>query len=264
MYPSTLLDCMSEKTKNIGWPIANLVAYVLMVLIDSLANIIPFNGYTQAELSDAIPNYIVPAGYVFSIWGVIYVFMGIYAIYQILPANRNAAFQKAIGPWFIVGVIGNGTWIFLWHWKQIPLSLMGMLLLLVSLLAIYLRLNIGKSKAEVSWKERLATQVPFSIYLGWVTVATIASVAAVLVNAGVPGLDSAAITWTVFILLVVTLITELILWFRKDVVFALVVTWAVIGILVKQIEVIPIAVTSGIVLGAVVSSIAWVLLISRK
>jgi len=241
-----------------------------MVVVNALANFIPFNEVTTAEVSDKFQNYFIPAGYVFSIWGVIYVFTGIYVVYQMLPANRDAAFQKAIGPWFFIGSIANGTWIFLWHWGLIPSSLVAMLVLLISLLATYLRLNIGKVNAEVSWKVRVATQVPFSLYLGWITVATVANVAAVLVNdAKVPAFDAAAITWTVLILSVVALITVLMLWFRKDVIFALVVVWAVAGILYKQLTVTiiyetAIAVTAGIVFGIVAVFIVWTLLKSHK
>jgi benzodiazapine receptor len=256
---------MTEKKSILGWPLANLLAYIFMIVVNSLANIVRFNGLTTGGISDAFPNYFVPAGYVFSIWGVIYVFTGIFAVYQMLPANRDAAFQKAIGPWFLIGSIANGVWIFLWHWYLIPVSLIAMLILLASLLMIYLRSNIGKANAEVSRKIRIATQVPFSLYLGWITVATIANVAAVLVySAAVPGLDAAAVTWTVLILAVVALITILMQWFRKDVVFALVVVWAVAGILNKQIAVIPIAVTAGIVLGVAVGGIVWSLLKVRK
>ncbi len=256
---------MSEKKSIMGWPIVNFLAYIFMIIVNSLANIVPFNGRTTGELSDAIPNYIVPAGYVFSIWGVIYVFTGIFAVYQLLPTHREASFQRAINPWFFIGSIANGVWIFLWHWIQIPLSLVVMLVLLVSLLTLYLRLNIGKPEGEqTSRKEKIATQVPFSIYLGWITVATIANVTAVLVTAGVPGLDDTAIVWTVIILAVIALITVLMLWLRKDIAYALVIAWAVGGVLNKQLAVIPVAVTAGLVLSLVTVGIVWTLLKSRK
>jgi len=170
-----------ETSKNLTFlRIANIIAYVMTVIVNSMSEILPLNGITTAEISDSYPTLIAPAGYVFSIWGVIYVLLGAFVIYQTLPSQKGKAFLNQIGYLFILGSTANITWIFLWHFLQIELSLVAMFILLGTLIATYLKLGIGKS--DVPFKEKFLVHLPFSTYLGWITVAPIANVAATLVK----------------------------------------------------------------------------------
>ena len=140
-------------------------------------------------------------------------------------------FLNDIGYFFILGSLANIIWIFVWHYQLVPLSLIFMIVLLV-LLLIYMKLNIGKS--EVSKIEKIAVHIPFSIYLGWISVATIANITAVLVVLGVSGFGLLAEILTIIVIAVVVLITFAMLLLRKDCAYSLVIFWALLGIFIKQ------------------------------
>jgi hypothetical protein len=227
---------MIPRTKKRLLQIGNILAIILTILINALAVILPLNGKTTQELSDALPNLFVPAGITFSIWGIIYILWIVFAIYQVRDFFKkeeiDMPFLQQISVLFIVSSIANSAWIFLWHYEYVGLSLLMMIVLLLSLLALYVRLNIGRS--IVSMGERLCVHVPFSVYLGWITVATIANVTAFLVSINWDGLGISELNWTIIIIAVGTLLTILMLALRKDIAFSLVVLWAFFGIWMKQ------------------------------
>jgi hypothetical protein len=217
----------------------NLVAFVGVVVINYLAVSLPLNNKSTGELSDQYPNLFVPAGLTFSIWGVIYVLLAIYAIYQLVVAFRRTAtdgsFLDRIGVLFILSSVANMGWIFAWHYELVSLSLVIMLLLLLTLIAIYLRLGIGRSAAP--GRERYLVHLPFSVYLGWITVATIANVTALLVDMGWNRFGLSEAFWTVAVIAVGVAITLVMLLQRRDVFYSLVVLWALLGILLKRMAV---------------------------
>ncbi|MFX0039553.1 MAG: hypothetical protein ACFFAB_09490 [Candidatus Heimdallarchaeota archaeon] len=216
--------------------IFNLIGFIATVIINFLAVLLPIGGNTTQELSDAIPNLFVPAGITFSIWTFIYIFLGLFSIYQLRDIFKKdkieMKFLDNIGYFFIIGSVANIIWIIVWHYQLVPLSLVFMIILLVSLLLIYIKLDIGRS--EVSKMEKVAVHIPFSIYLGWITVATIANVTAVLVVLGVPGFGPIAEIWTILVIAVAVLITFAMLLIRKDYAYSLVIIWALLGIFIKQ------------------------------
>jgi len=212
---------------------SNIVAFVLTVLVNGLAGgTTILGGKNTAMISDSNPTLITPAGYVFSIWGVIYVLLGVFVIYQALPRNNAKEFQNRIGWLFVLSSAANTSWIFLWQFGYLTVSIFLMFLLLVSLMAIYLRLNIGKS--AVALREKLAVHLPFSVYLGWITIASIANVAVALVSIKWGGFGVAPETWAVLVIVVALLISTLVVATRKDVAYALVIIWALLGIAVMQ------------------------------
>jgi hypothetical protein len=213
--------------------ILNIVAFLATVATNAMANALPINGKTTGELSDLYPNLFVPAGLTFSIWGLIYLLLAIFAIYQIAAPIRSCAeFLQRIGPFFIVASAANIGWIFLWHYQRVGASLVLMLVLLASLLAAYLRLGIGVQAAP--WRERLLVHLPFSVYLGWITVATIANVTVLLVHIGWNRFGASQELWTVLVLIVAALITLAVLFTRNDLFYALAILWAFLGILIKR------------------------------
>jgi len=157
-------------------------------------------------------------------------------IYQILSLSKkqqyNTSYIEKIGVWFMLASLANITWIFLWHYEFVTFSLLAMLVLFISLLIIYLRLDIGLSIAPL--KEKIAIRTTISIYLGWITVATIANVTAALVKLNVGELILGQVTWTVLVIAVAALISVLILIRRKDIAYNLVIIWALIGIIIKR------------------------------
>ena len=219
--------------------ILNLLGFLGTVAVNALANVLPINNITTGALSDLYPNLFVPAGLTFAIWGLIYVLLGIFVIYPLIPSVRRdpqkVNFVQKIGPLFSISCIANIGWIFAWHYQILPLSLIFMLILLGCLLFIYLRLNVGKS--ETTRAERYFAHLPFSVYLGWITIATIANVTALLVNINWNTWGLSEQFWAVAVIIVGIAIALSMLFTRKDIYYSLVVDWALLGILLKRLSV---------------------------
>jgi hypothetical protein len=223
--------------------IAVAAVIVITIIINVLANALPLNNQNTGAISDSFMVYFTPAGYVFSIWGLIYTGLIAFAIFQALPAQRNNASLRRASWWLILANTANSAWIFLWHYNIFPATLVAMLVVLAGLIMTYLQLGIGKAK--VSAGVRWALHVPISIYLGWITVATIANVTAILyiLLAGGPGsgvpVDAVTLLgispelWTALVLVVATAIVWANSLTRRDIAYALVPVWAFIGIGVK-------------------------------
>jgi len=212
---------------------SNIIALALTVIVNSLAGSTTLiGGVNTAQISDSNPTLITPAGYVFAIWGIIYVLLGIFVIFQALPSQKEKEYTKKIGWLFVLSSLINIAWLFLWQYRLLSLSVVLMFLLLATLIMIYLRLGIGKS--PVTLRERLATHVPFSVYLGWITIASIANVSATLVSVNWNGFGIGSEIWASLIVIVALLIALLVVATRKDIAYGLVIVWALIGIAVKQ------------------------------
>jgi benzodiazapine receptor len=211
----------------------NVAAFVLTVLVNGLAGSTSIlGGKNTAQISDANPTLITPAGYVFSIWGIIYILLGIFAVFQAWPRHEQNDLQRRVGPWFVLSSLLNIAWLFLWQFEVLSLSVVLMFLLLATLILIYSRLGIGKS--AVALREKLAVHVPFSVYLGWITIASIANVAVTLVSVGWDGLGISEETWAILIIVVAVLVALLVIATRTDVAYGLVIIWALAGIAVQQ------------------------------
>jgi hypothetical protein len=221
--------------------LTNIIGYLGTVVVNGLANSLPLNGKTTGQISDSYPNLFVPAGYTFSIWGLIYLLLGIFMIYQAKDLFRKKTedlpFLGRISWFFLLSSVFNIGWIFAWHFDRVPLSLAAMLGLLGSLVFIYLRLKIGKT--EVTVKERYFIHLPFSVYTGWITIATIANVTALMVSLNWTGFGLGDAYWAVSVIAAGTLITLAILFTRNDIPYSLVVVWAFLGIAVKRITAAP-------------------------
>jgi benzodiazapine receptor len=231
-------------TRDITRQILVFIAAIATIIVNIIANVLPLNGLSTGEISDRFQIFFVPAGYVFSIWLLIYIGIIAYAIYQVLPAQRKNPRLQSIGYIFILSCLANIAWLFLWHYEVFNFTLVAMLALLFSLIAIYLRLNIGRS--EVSSAEKWAVHVPFSIYLGWITVATIANVTQLLYYLGWDGWGISPETWTVIMLAAGVIISALMSITRADVAYSLVLVWAYIGIAFKHSQT-PVVSTSALV-----------------
>jgi len=221
----------SQTSTLLKW--VNILAFILMVLVNGLAGSTTIlGGKFTSEISDANPTLITPAGYVFSIWGIIYILLGVFVVFQALPSEKGEAYNRSIGWLFVLSSIFNIAWLFLWQFEYLGLSIVLMFLILASLISIYLRLDIGKSK--VGFREKLAVHVPFSTYLGWITIASIANVAVTLVSSKWDGFGISPETWATLIIIVALLISLLVLATRKDIAYGLVIVWALTGIAAGQ------------------------------
>jgi len=219
------------KKMNIRQIITILVT-LLTITLNALANTLPFNGQGTGEISDRFSILFVPAGYVFSIWGLIYIGLIMFTVFQALNSQRENSLIDKIAPAYWIANIANAVWLFLWHWEYFPMTLMAMLTILGSLIALYLQ--FGKTKSPLSSSEVWLVKVPFSIYLGWISVATIANFSQVLFFAGWNGFGLSPVIWTVIMLAVAALLGILMLLREKDYAYAAVLVWAFIGIASKQ------------------------------
>ncbi len=210
----------------------NVVSVLLVIVVNGLANALPISGQKTGEISDRFPVFFVPAGYVFSIWGLIYLGLIAFAIYQALPAQRSNDRLRRVGYWFALSCLANSAWIFLWHYNLFPLSLVVMLSILACLAVIYLRLGIGQSL--VGTPEKWVVNAPFSVYLGWITVATVANVTDVLYDLKWGGWGIGPEAWAAIMIAAATLICLGVITMRRDVAYSLVLVWAFVGIAVKQ------------------------------
>jgi hypothetical protein len=203
----------------------NLVLFTGMVVMNYLANALPLNNKTTGELSDAFPNLFVPAGLTFSIWGVIYLLLVVYCIIQFTSADKSVISE--IGWLFGISCILNAFWIVFWHYGKLPLSLLVMAGLLVTLIMINTRtvkLPIGIIKAS------------FGIYLGWICIATIANVTALLVHYNWTGFGISDETWTIIMISAGTITVALTIYRLVNPFVGLAVIWAFTGIILKRQE----------------------------
>jgi len=212
------------------------IAIISSIVVNVLANALPINGKLTAEVSDALPDLFAPAGFTFAIWGVIYLLLLVFVAYQARDFFKkdevDMPFLNRIGVFVIIGSIANAAWIFLWHYENILGSLLMMIVLFVSLLLIHQKLhkNALQSKAEF-W----CVWVPFSVYFGWISVASVANVTAWLVSVGWDGFGIAQTTWMILILVVVFVLGVLVLLREADVAYTLVFVWALFGIAMKRL-----------------------------
>ena len=231
---------MSSKMNPIYLQIANVVAVVGSIVFNALVNILPLNGTTTGEVSNAYPNLFTPANYVFSIWGAIYTLLFIFMFYQIRTSERESQYLQDIGFLYLLSAVINIAWLTVFHYSYpapndlIILTAVPIFGLFLTLLYIYLRLGVGVREASRGVK--LAVHLPLSVYLGWLSVATIANTASILNYLGrSPGIPvPVQETWTALVIVVAFLITFLMLIRRRDFAFGFVVIWATIGIAAKQ------------------------------
>ena len=197
--------------------------------INILSNALPLNDKTAGQISDSLYNYFAPAGYVFLIWFFIYI--GWIALLYFTSLNKHEWFLQQINIWLFLNLILNGTWLIFWHYGQYLLSVLTMIGIFLTLLLMYLRMDIGRR--NYSRTETLFVKIPISLYFGWITTALIANITAYLVSLNVSFGDLDSII-TVLVMFVAMVITLLVLYDRKDIYFVLVSIWALIGIYIKQ------------------------------
>ena len=211
---------------------ANLLTVILALGVNILAATLPLNGQNTGEISDRFQVYFVPAGYVFSIWGIIYMGWTALTVFQFQPSQKESPRLRRLGYLFAVSNIANAAWLFCWHYNLFGLSVLVMLVLLELLIASYLRLNVNRS--PVTPLEYWSVDVLFSVYLGWITVATVANITAWLYFVGWDGFGISAQVWAVIMLAVASLLGLAMAITRRDVGYLAVLLWAFVGIAVKQ------------------------------
>ncbi len=220
-------------TKKIyAW--ANLLLILFVIAWNYYVNTGNINGQTVGELSDKYANLFTPAGYAFSIWGIIFIGLLGLGIFQVRRAYQTTVdnnFVTQIGPWLLLANVGNALWIWFWLQEYTGLSVLIMLVILIALTTLVIRLNIAtqaRERAQILW-----IQTPISLYAGWIAVATIANISAYLAKLNWAGLLSES-AWTVVMIIIATALNAWLLWTRRMSVYAGVGAWALMAIAVRH------------------------------
>jgi len=211
----------------------SLVATLAVIAVNAAANIVPINGVNTGEVSARYPTGFTPAGWVFSIWGIIYLGLIIFAVFATRVPTGRADRVRGIEPAYLVSCLANAAWIFMWHFGRILESLLLMLVLLGSLLAVYLRL---RATPAASVSERICVDLPFSLYFGWITTATLANLAAWFFALGVYPFALPMDDWAILTVVTATAIYTAVGVRTQDAVYTAVFAWASLGIVLQTLE----------------------------
>lgn len=228
------------------------LTYAAMIAVNVLANVLPINGRTTGGVSDAYPNLFAPAGLTFAIWGVIYLLLGAHVLYQLglfrtaeldrdaslafpeevgaVGGSSRAALLERVGVLFSLSSLANVAWILSWHYDLILLSTM----LLATMLVLLVLITRTILSTSLSARDRLLVRLPFSVYFGWITVATIANITVWLVSIGWDGFGIVDSAWAVAIVAVGAIIGTAVILRDRDIAYGLVLVWAYLGIWIKH------------------------------
>ncbi|MGC9522204.1 MAG: TspO/MBR family protein [Anaerolineae bacterium] len=242
-----------QRSRVLPW--VNVAITIATIVVNVLANALPLNGLNTGEISDRFDIYFVPAGYVFSIWGLIYLALIAFAIYQVLPSQRDNPHVRRIGWLYALSGVGNIAWIFFWHYERFRLTVPAMLVILGSLIAIFLALWRGRDR--LSTADRWAILVPFSIYLGWISVATVANVTQLLYFLGWGGWGLSPELWAIVMLIVAAAIAVAMAVRHGSVAYNGVFVWAYIGIAIKHWGTPVVGITAAVLTGVIAVALLY-------
>lgn len=231
------MNSISTQKRNV-LAVANIVVFLFVIVMNYLAVTLPLNNKTTGELSDEYPNMFTPAGITFSIWSVIYLFITGFVIYQanVLFKNKVSSTVIArISPFFIINCLANGSWLFAWHYQQVALSVAIMLVMLVTLIFIHHTLKLALPFQPLN--QKLWLDVPFSLYLGWISIATIANITTLFVANDILPLGISSTAWTLIMIIIGAVLSLFMVLAKKNIIFGVVVCWAFLGIIIKRIDV---------------------------
>lgn len=224
------------RSENLPVKLGLTATYLLMVFVNYLANALPLNNRQTGEISDAYENLFAPAGITFSIWGVIYALLALHVLYQwglFRGGNEGRSeLLNKVGTLFALSSLANTAWVFAWHYDQILLSTLLIATILILLAVIVLSVRHHKLEGRDWWFVAL----PFSVYFGWLTVATVANITVWLVSMGWDGRGSGADIWAAIIIVVAALIGTFTMLRNRDMPYGLVLLWAFTGIVIKHLS----------------------------
>lgn len=216
--------------------ISNIIALVITITINYLSSSGIFKGVTVADISDKYNNYFTPAGYAFSIWGIIYLGLLAFVIYTgkslFLNEESDEGIVLKVGWWFTLSCVANSLWIVFWVNDVLWVTVLLMLFLLFCLVKIILNLNMEMDYHPI--KKYLFIYWPFAIYAGWVSVALIADISAFLVKSNWDGFGLSPVLWAIIMIVIAGLVNLLMIWKRNLREFGIVGIWALIAIAVEN------------------------------
>lgn len=239
----------------------NLLFFIGVIIVNVLSVTLPLGGHSTGEISDKYQTYITPAGYAFSIWSLIYLLLAGFVIYQFRSYTASRDSVRAIRFWFVLSCIFNMSWLFLWHYLYIELSLAAMVLMLITLIVIYRKSRLITNPTS---GEKWLIKLPFSIYLGWISVATIVNISVVLEKNHWEAFGLSDSVWGVIMLCVGTLLAVIVSYSNRDSIYPLVFVWAYIAIALEHKETNNVYVMGLITAGFLLLYSIWLLLKPRR
>lgn len=205
-------------------------ALVLVLVVNWLANALPLGGLQTGEVSALYESFFTPAGFTFAIWGVIYTGLLLYAVYQALPNRTDEERLVSIGQLFVLNCLFNSAWLFAWHYQYLGISMLLMLAILATLVLTYRKLG--------EWGDTsLLVRIPFTLYLAWICVATLANVSALQTSLDLNDTGLSHVQWTLVKIAVAGAVGASVCLLKRDMLFVLVIAWAAFGIASKQVDV---------------------------
>lgn len=211
-----------------------LALTLIVIGVNAAANILPINGYNTGQLSALYPTGFTPAGWVFGIWSLIYIGLIALSIWTIRAQGDAAARMRLIFPAFAISCAANASWIFVWHYRQILASLLVMLVLLASLIVVYVQLRRSRPQ---SWGERWCVDLPISLYLGWITTATIVNLAARFFDLGAYPFGFEMNEWAILSVTAATAVFVAVGTRTRDALYVSVFAWASLGIVLQKLPI---------------------------
>ncbi|WP_009634078.1 tryptophan-rich sensory protein [Synechocystis sp. PCC 7509] len=226
----------STAKSSLGIAIATLIAILTTLTINVLSNFFPLQGANIGKISNTILQgvQITPANYAFAIWGLIYIGLIAYGVYQLRPNQRQDPTIQRVNTLLIVACIAQIVWVYLFTTKLFWLSVVAMLVILLALISAYLQLGVGK--VRVMRDRQWLAHIPFSIYLGWISVASIVNIASALYISNWDGWGINGTYWTAIMLVIATVIAAIVAMQRADIAFTCVFIWAYIAIAIRQVD----------------------------
>ena len=226
------------------------LATISMLVNYILADVVQYNGLTTFEATQKINIYFLPARFAFLIWGFIFLGLIAYTVFQALPSQKENDSLRKIGWWYVAGTLVIISWMISLHYQNFLLSTLTMTLVLISLLVIYHKLDIGIELVTPAM--RILVHLPFSIYLGWITMASISNISNLLYSTGWNGFGISDKIWAVVMMVMTIVIAELTAFNRQDLAYLAVFVWSFIGLAVNNRGVSPVfeaaCVSAGIVI----------------
>lgn len=213
--------------------LVNTIAFLAMIAVNALANLIPLGGKTTGQISEMYPSLFTPAPYTFTIWGLIYLWLAIFIIYQWEAFDNgihSSDIREIVGLWFAISCVFNIAWIVCWHMNAIGLSMIAMLGLLLSLIVIETKL----SSLDEFLFQHLLFKPAFQIYLGWIIAASISNLSIFLAKIGwiIPGTMGSI--WTILMLITGAFVASAVIWLFHNRFAGIAIIWAYIGIIVRH------------------------------
>ena len=256
VMPATAATRRSDITRQA----VTVLAFLFTVMVNVAANAVPINGQMTRAISDRFDIFVTPAGYVFAIWGVIYLLLGAFTTWQALPRNRGDATLRRVGYLPALSGVLNSIWLVLFHYEAFAAALGVIVMLLATLIAIHLRL--WEHRAELRGTAYWTVRAPWSVYLGWITVATIANTTQTLSFAGFDGFGIEPALIAAVVLTVGIAIASTFVWRFSDAAYGLVIVWAYAGVAVKESDTLVVAGTAAA--GAVIVALLVVVSLVRN